>query len=119
MFGNVKKKIYGGKQYDSMFEASVAQELDLRVKAGEVTNWDRQVRISLEVNGYKVCDYYVDFVAYLSDGTTEYIEAKGFSTPAFKLKWKLFEALYSTMPNTKLTLIFQGKSWKPRLKRIG
>lgn len=111
-----KKTVYGGKMYDSKYEASCAFDLDMRVAAKEITHYDTQVRIPLEVNGYKICDYYIDFVAYRKDGVTEYIEAKGRSMPVWALKWKLFEALYSEKPDVELIVLWQ-KTPK-RIRRI-
>lgn len=102
-----KKTVYGNKMYDSKFEASCAFDLDVRVAAKEITHYDTQVRIPLEVKGYKICDYYIDFVAYRTDGVTEYIEAKGLPSDVWKVKWKLFEAIYSDKPDVELIVIWQ------------
>ena len=110
---NTKKQ---GKN-DSKFEAGKAQELDLLKKAGEIKDFKEQVKLSLEVNGFHICNYYIDFVIEHNDGVIEYLETKGYATDAFKLKWKLFEALYDK-PGNKLTLEFQGKSWKPQRRRV-
>jgi len=97
---------YGGAVYHSKKEAGYAQELDLRIKAGEVKSWDRQVRISLDVNGFHICDYYLDFRVHLNDGTVEMVEVKGFETPVWRLKWKLFEAIYGhDNPEHKLIVV--------------
>ena len=101
---------------DSKFEAGVAQSLELRKKAGDILDYQEQVKIPLIVNGFLVCNYYIDFVIQHVGGETEYLEAKGFSTPVWKLKWKLFEALYDK-PGNILTVEFQGKSWKPQRRR--
>ena len=111
---NVKKQ---GKN-DSKFEAGKAQELGLLKKAGEIKDFQEQVKIPLVVNGYIIQNYYMDFVVEHNDGSTEYIETKGYADDAFKKKWKLFEALYSDLPDVKLTLEFQGKSWKPQRRRV-
>jgi hypothetical protein len=76
-------------------EATKAFELDLLIKAGEILEWKRQVKISLDVNGYHICNYYVDFEVLWKDGTKEYVEIKGFETDLWRMKWRLFEALYS------------------------
>jgi hypothetical protein len=85
-------------------------------RAGEIIKWERQVKIPLEVNGYLVANYYIDFVVY-RDGETEYVECKGYPTPEWKLKWRLFEALY-TQPGNKLTVIQQGRFKTPKLRKI-
>jgi hypothetical protein len=103
---------------DSKFEAGKAQELELLKKAGEIKDFKEQVKIPLIVNGLIVCDYYIDFVITHNDDSLEYCETKGYATDAWKLKWKLFEALYSTDPNVVLTVEFQGKNWRPRLRKV-
>lgn len=102
---------------DSKFEAGMAQELELLVKAKQIKSFQEQVKIPLEVNGYHICNYFIDFVIEHNDGTTEYREAKGFATDVWKLKWKLFEALYDK-PGNILTVEYQGKSWKPQRRRV-
>lgn len=102
---------------DSKFEAGKAWELQMLEKAGEIVNFQEQVKIELIVNGYLVTNYYIDFVIKHIDGTIEYLETKGFATPEWKLKWKLFEALYDK-PGNKLTVEYQGKSWRPHRRRI-
>lgn len=116
-----QNKYYQAKKQgknDSKFEAGKAQELALLKKAGEIIDFQEQVKIPLEVNGYLVCTYKIDFVIEHLDGTTEYLETKGYPTETWKLKWKLFEALFTDKPNTKLTIEFQGKAWKPRKRRV-
>lgn len=111
---NVKKQ---GKN-DSKFEAGKAQELELLKKAGEIKDFREQVKIPLIVNGLIVCDYYIDFEIEHNDGTIEFCETKGYATDTWKLKWKLFEALYSDKPDVKLTVEYQGKNWRPRLRKV-
>jgi hypothetical protein len=69
-------------------------DLDYRLKANDIKKWDRQVKISLDVNGEHICNYYIDFIITHNDGIQEYVEVKGIETPEWKLKWKLFQALY-------------------------
>jgi len=80
--------------------------------------FQEQVKIPLVVNGYHICNYFIDFVIEHKDGTLEYREAKGFATDTWKLKWKIFEAIYSDKPNVILTVEYQGKSWKPQRRRV-
>lgn len=103
---------------DSKFEAGKAADLELLKKAGEIVDFQEQVKIPLEVNGFHICNYYIDFVIQHSDGTVEYLETKGYATDVWKLKWKLFEALYD-VPGNVLTVEYQGKyNWKPQRRRI-
>lgn len=94
-----------GLYYDSKKEANYAAELVLRYRAKDIKGFERQVTIPLYVGQYHICDYRIDFVVHHFDGTTEYVEVKGFVTPLWRLKWKIFEALYSTKKNVRLTIV--------------
>ena len=75
-------------------EAGYAQELDLRKKAGEIKEIDPQFRLRLDVNGFHICDYLVDFRVVMADGSEELHEVKGWETMLWQYKWRLTEALY-------------------------
>ena len=77
---------YNGLTYHSKLEAAYAQELDIRVKAGDIKSWDRQVKLDLKVNGQHICNYYIDFIIHHNDGTKEFVEIKGFETEVWRLK---------------------------------
>lgn len=99
---------YDGIQYHSKKEAGYAAELNLRKKAGDIKDWERQVPLSLDVNGFHICNYYIDFIVHHNDGLLEYVEIKGFETDVWRLKFKLAEALLSERINKgeiKLTVI--------------
>lgn len=112
-----KKQEYNGFRYDSGFEADYARELDLRVKAKDIKSYDRQVNLELIVNDYIVCTYRIDFIIYHNDGIIEYVEIKGWQSDTWKLKWKLFEALYADKPDVKLTIVQQGNYKPPKLRK--
>lgn len=109
-----KKTVYNNRKYDSRFEASVAQELDLRLKAGEIKRVEPQVTIPLVVNGRKVASYRADFVVTHLDGSKEVVEAKGMETFLFRLKWAILEA---TRSDLTLTLVKQDSRWYAKRKR--
>ncbi len=113
-----KKTTFAGQKFDSKFEASFAQELELRKKAGDIKSWEAHKKIPLTVNDYIVCDYYIDFVVYDFDGGIEYVETKGYATPLWRLKWKIFEALFSEKPNVKLTLVKQRSFNMRKIRKI-
>lgn len=92
-YGNVQQS-YNGHPYASKKEAAYAQELDLRVKAGELKSWERQKSIEMKVKGKKICTYVIDFVEVYPDKSEMYTEVKGLETGLWRIKWKLFEALY-------------------------
>jgi hypothetical protein len=102
---------------DSKFEAGYAFELSMRKKAGEIKDFVEQKTLELIVNGFVVCTYKIDFIVYHNDGFTEYVETKGLATETWKLKWKLFTALYGGLPDVKCSVVYQGKTWKPRMQR--
>lgn len=91
-YHNVSSTV-NGIQYHSKKEAGYASELNLRLKAGDIKDWERQRKISLDVNGFHICNYFIDFVIIHNDGSEEYVEVKGFPTDTWRLKWKLTEAL--------------------------
>lgn len=91
-YGN-KSQTYNGRTYHSIREANHAEELDWRIKAGEIKEVIPQHKIDLKVAGVHICNYYIDFKVILKDDSVEYHEVKGFETETWRLKWKLFEAL--------------------------
>jgi len=101
----VADRTYNGVVYASKFEMEYAQHLDLMVRAGKILCWDRQANFTLKVHGQHICDFVVDFKVYKSDGGHGYyVETKGAETPVYKLKLKLFRALY---PEVDLRIVKQ------------
>lgn len=96
---NAKKQTYNGNKYDSTLEAKVAEDLDFMLKAGELIEVKRQVKVPLSVNKKVVCNYYLDFVTIDKYGQKKYIEVKGFETEVWRLKWKIFIALLPEIDN--------------------
>ena len=104
-YGNQTKQ-YNGRSYDSIKEAQVAEDLDWQMKAGEIKEIIPQFKISLDVNGKHICNYYVDFKVIKADDSIQFIEYKGFETPDWKLKWKLLEALLDDIePGAEMIVI--------------
>lgn len=92
-YGN-KTKEYNGRYYDSIREANHAEELDWRIKAGEIKEVIPQFKISLDVNGKHIANYFIDFKVILTNGGEQFHEVKGFETEVWRLKWKLALSLY-------------------------
>ena len=90
---NARKTKYNGRYYDSGLEASYAENLDWRIKAGEITEVIPQYKISIDLNGEHIANYYMDFKVVLSDGRIEMHEVKGMETPLWRMKWRLSKAL--------------------------
>lgn len=84
---------YNGEWYQSKLEMKYAQELDFRKAAGEVLEWKRQHKIEIRVNSVKICNYFIDFVVTLKDGSKQYAEVKGMEQELWRLKWKLCMAM--------------------------
>jgi hypothetical protein len=82
--------------FDSGDEAEHFQQLLLRKAAGEiVSDIERQITYRLEVNGELVCRIRPDFRYTVKGATRPTIdEFKGFETDAWRIKWKLFTALF-------------------------
>lgn len=89
-----RKTRYNGTIYASKREALYARDLDLLVKGKKLKRWEAQIAIPMVINGKKVCTYNIDFVEYDMDDKPTFVEVKGFETAVFKLKWRLFDALY-------------------------
>lgn len=95
-----KSCIYNGRIYHSRREADYARALDLMKRATTLPDSERpteikpQAKVSLDVNGCHVANYYCDFKVTFADGHVEWHEVKGFETETWRLKRKLFEALY-------------------------
>lgn len=90
---NSVRQTYNGYNYDSKREAQEAFKLDQEIKEGKVIKWERQHKISLDVNGVHIANYFIDFKIYHSDGSIEYREVKGAETMLWRMKFKLAKAL--------------------------
>jgi hypothetical protein len=94
-------RTYNGVVYHSKAEAKRAFELDCMKAARQITGWKRQRGFPLLVNGVFICTYYADFQVW--GETTDWAEEiKGHETEVYKLKLKLFRALY---PDVELRII--------------
>lgn len=94
-----KRTEYAGRKYDSKFEAGVAQELDLRLKAKDILEVEPQYRI--EATAYRkdgtpafTVKHKVDFRIKLKDGSYELIEAKGQETEDYRWRRKFLEHIW-------------------------
>ena len=86
---NAQSQVYNGIRYDSKLEAAYAQQLDIRLKLGEIESIERQVKLDLRVNGKHLRNYYIDFKETYPDGSIVYTEVKGFPTELWKMKFDL------------------------------
>jgi len=79
-----------GIRFDSKKEARYYGELKLRVRAGEVVFFLRQVPFHLPGG----VTYRVDFQEFWADGTVHFIDVKGMKLDKFIMTKKIVESLY-------------------------
>jgi uncharacterized protein DUF1064 len=87
---NAKPTLFNDTRYASKLEAKYAQRLNTAKEKGELMFWIEQVPFKL---GSQI-KYIVDFVEFWADGEIVVTEVKGFETPEWKIKYKLFEETY-------------------------
>jgi len=97
---NAEKAEVDGLRFDSLKEANYYMQLRLMERAGEIKELRVHPKYDLMVNGEKVCGFWPDF-EYLDDkGQRHVVDVKGYKGGAtfaiFRLKAKLFHALYGT-----------------------
>lgn len=88
-----------GIRRDSKFEASVADELLLRKKGGDILDYDTQFKVTMPIfnsSGKKVHEvsHKVDFRIHHKDGSFELLEAKGVETTDYRFRRKLLEKIW-------------------------
>ena len=85
-----KPTVRDGIRFDSKKEAKYYDELKIRVAAGEVLFFLRQVPFHLP-DGVKMI---IDFLEFRTDGTVHVVDVKGYKTDVYKIKKRMVEALY-------------------------
>jgi hypothetical protein len=118
-FGNkygAKKTDFNGRKYDSKFEAGVAQELDLRLKAGDIQAVEPQYKVEMWIyreDGRRafMVGHKIDFRITLNDGSYELIEAKGMETQDYKWRRKLLEELWLPLHLDHVYSVVKQKSY--------
>lgn len=92
---NVKTATSDGILHDSKKEASRWCELNLLLRAGEISDLRRQVKYELipKQDGERPVYYIADFV-YVENGKTVVEDVKGVRTKEYKLKRKLMLYFY-------------------------
>jgi len=103
------------KKHDSKAEAERCNKLAIAERAGRLT-YRSQVRFDLVVNGYLVGYHVVDFEITFN-GETYVEDVKGAVTADWRIKYKLFIALF---PKIRYVVNFGGnfgKGKKPRIQK--
>ncbi len=92
---NAKKTVVDGIKFDSKLEAERWCELRIAERAGVINELKRQVTYRFIVNGVLVCKYIADFEYFdKQTGCIVTEDVKGMITPEFRIKAKLFKALF-------------------------
>lgn len=97
-YRNVKVE-YNGMKFDSKKELKCWQELELRQKAGEISDLKRQQSYDLLVNGLKIGRFTADF-AWTENGRYVVADCKSPATrkeTAYRLRKKIWEAQYAPL----------------------
>jgi Protein of unknown function (DUF1064) len=100
-YGNVRT-VYRGEVYDSRGEAEYAARLDLLEAAGAIRAW-RRGRVWTLLDGPRRCDRITlrpDFEVWdaVEPGGFRCLDCKGVETQAWRLKVRLWRAVYPTIP---------------------
>ena len=90
------KTTVDGIEFHSKKEARRYSELMLMQKGGLISELELQPSYRLEVNGKLVCKYVADF-RYKVSGGQVVEDVKGVRTRAYRIKAKLFQALYPSL----------------------
>lgn len=98
-YGAKKTVANDGLKRDSKFEATIADELLLRKKAGDILDYDSQFKVEMwayDQNGKKAMKktHKVDFRIHHKDGSYELYEAKGVETSDYKDRRKWLETFW-------------------------
>ena len=98
-FGAKRTEANDGIKRDSKYEATVADELLMRKKAGDILDYDNQYRI--EATAYRsnglpafTIKHKVDFRIHHKDGSFELLEAKGVETSDWQWRKKFLEKIW-------------------------
>lgn len=111
---NAKGQHYNGQFYHSTGEMNYAQQLDLRKRANDIRDWQRQVKIDLKVNGVHITNYFIDFIIEHNDGRMELVEYKGYETDLWQVKWNLLKAVKDELyPGAIITLVKHKSKYNP------
>ena len=115
---NAKRTEFNGKIYDSKYEASVAQDLETRKLAKDITDYDTQFRLDVNVcnsKGEIVCSkrHKVDFRIHHNDGSYELLEAKGMITADYQWRRDIVVAIWlSEHKDYIYTVVKQNNRYK-------
>ncbi len=91
-----------GIVFASKKEAARYVELKMLERSGYLTGLVLQPRYPIYFGKVKICDYVADFTYRTKDQKTVVEDCKGFKTPVYRLKAKMFAACYPDLRITEL-----------------
>ncbi len=98
-YGAKKTVANDGMKRDSRYEASVADELLLRKRTGDIIDYDSQYKVEIPIYNkdgkiVHLVKHKIDFRAHLKNGSFELIEAKGKELDDWKWRRTLLELIW-------------------------
>lgn len=97
-YGNRSCRCTLNHQHDSRKEADYCFQLQALKAAGEIKDFEYEKSYDLCINGKRICQHKPDFTVTAIDGTVSVHEVKGFATADWRLRRKIFEAVFPDIP---------------------
>jgi len=99
-YGSKRTKCFQGHNHPSQLEAGYCDQLQMLKNNGDIAEVTYQHKFELRVNGVLICSHYPDFLVQRNAKKAEYEihECKGFETDIWRIKKRLFEAIYPEIP---------------------
>lgn len=116
-YGAKRTLAQDGVVRDSKYEASVADDLYLRKKTGDIKDYESQFKVEMWIHredGTKAFSvkHKVDFCIHHQDGSFELLEAKGVETQDYKWRRKLLELLWLPLHKDYIYTVIKQNSRK-------
>lgn len=83
-----------GHSHPSKLEANYCDTLYMLKASGDVIKIEHEPVYELVINGILICRHKPDFKVWYKDGTVSVQECKGWATREWRMKKKLFSALF-------------------------
>lgn len=94
-YNKVKKVVHDGITFDSLLERDCYLHHRLLEKAKEIFDFKWKPKaIVVTIKGERVFEYRPD-CSFVRGDKVVVMDAKGFLTPTFRLKWKIVKAIHS------------------------
>lgn len=112
-----RKVMVDGIEFDSQLESHYYLHLKDKWEKGEIEHFQLQPRYilqdSFKKNGktFRKIEYVADFEVYHLDGEVEVVDVKGFETPDFKIKRKMFEKVYEDYTLSLIKYVKKFGGW--------